>query len=106
MTSSNIRRTTKILAGFALISLSYLTPHAALADEETGPYRQRSDAQGSSVATVVQQLLLSSDPQYSQPTFFNANDDKNRLTAQANPASDAVPYVDWAHCAADRKSVV
>ena len=49
----------------------------------------------------MQQLLLSPDPQYSQPTFFNASDDKNRLTAQATPASDAVPYVDWAHCAAD-----
>ena len=101
MTSNNIRRSAKILAGFALISFSYLTPHAALADDETGPYRQRSDAQGSSVETVVQQLLLSPDPQYSQPTFFNANDDKNRLTAQANPASEAEPYVDWAHCAAD-----
>ena len=71
--------------------LLYGVPPVAYAHgNDEGPYRQRSDAQGSSVETAAQQLTIIQDPMLNGPNNINATDDKNRLTAavEANPESE------------------
>ena len=75
-------------------------PPVAYADgDDEGPYRQRSDAQGSSVETVAQQLTIVQDPMLNGPNNINATDDKNRLTAAAEPNTESENLAAWARCA-------
>ena len=75
------------------ILLPCFCPSAAHADDgNEGPYRQRSDAHGSSVETVAQQLLFNQDPALKVPGNVNASDDTNRLTADTSAGPGALAY--------------
>ena len=75
-------------------------PSAAYADgDDEGPYRQRSDAHGSSVETIAQLLTIVQDPVLNGPNNINATDDKNRLTADVETNPESANLAAWARCA-------
>ena len=98
-----LKLTTLIPALLLLIgSISCLIPGVAYAEEEepTEPAHFRGVGTGSDVKVEASKAAKEVN-KYRNGDNSTPEDDKNRLTAQVNPASDAVPYVDWAHCAAD-----
>ena len=94
------RNCIRAVATSLCIFLPCVCPYAAYADDgNEGPYRQRSDAHGSSVETFAQWLINNQNPVLNVPSNINAGDDTNRLTAAANANPESAALSDWARCA-------
>ena len=71
-------------------------------DSNTSRFGYRSDAEGSGVREYLwnyQTYQLPGDTQ--SPPIIGPKDDTVRQSNTRKPTSEAEPYVDWAHCAAD-----